>query len=134
MFRASNMSFFLLTVDGLFVSITAGVAAFYGWRGLAPKAVLNPIGHWRVLLACGISVTASVTLHVLAFKRISVVSYVIACKRVGAILAAVVTGLVLGLVVKHKDFAHEHHNLKARLTGTLFVVVGTALIILFGKA
>ena len=74
-----------------------------------------------------------VILHLIAFRWIPVVPYVISGKRAGAILLTVGLGFILGIILKHKDYQDERQNLKYRIPGTALMVIGMVIIICWGK-
>jgi hypothetical protein len=81
----------------------------------------------------GVFIAVSVIFHMLAFRWITLVPYVIAGKRAGSIAFAILLGVVMGFIWKHKDFLKEREELKYRIPGALVMIVGMLIIVLWGK-
>lgn len=132
-FKSANMPFYLLVDHGLVALIIAGLALLYKMLKKIGDAAVSPNGHYRSLAIYGFVIGASVVFHMLAFVWIPTVPYVIAVKRTGGILLTILLGIILGLVFKHRDFMKENEDLKYRVPGTLVMVIGMLIIILWGK-
>lgn len=133
-FKNANESFYLLVDHGLTGVATVILAAVYWDFGRVSWKELSPRGSVRGIALYGVLVASAVIPHMLAFRWITVVPYVIAGKRAGAILFAVVLGLVLAARAKTKgQFAEEAQHLKFRIPGVLVIVTGMLIIILWGK-
>lgn len=126
---------FYLLVDHALVSIIMGfMILLYLGMGRKQELPFSPSGFWMKLAGYGFLVALSVVPHMLVFKWISVVPYVIAVKRTGAILFGVlVLGLIMGFLLNHPDFQQEKKNVRYSILGTCTAVLGMIVIILWGK-
>jgi len=129
----SNGPFFLLVDHGLIMVVTMAVAGMYMVFGKVPRQEFFHRGIVRPLAGYGLVLAASVILHLLAFRWIPIVSYVIAGKRCGAIFSAVAFGVFLGFVAKRQDFQKEREELRYRIPGILLMIAGMIVIILWGR-
>lgn len=132
-FKNANAPLYLLIDHGLVAITIAVLAIIYGTLNRSDGMPMAPMGHYRHLAFYGLVIAASVVFHMLAFVWIPTVSYVIAVKRTGAIILTVLLGIVLGLIFKRKDFVKESEDLKYRVPGTLIMIIGMLVIILWGK-
>lgn len=133
-FKNANVSFYLLVDHGLAGVATVLLAAVYWDFGRVSWKKLSPRGSARGIASYGLLVTAAAIPHMMAFRWIPVVPYVIAAKRAGAILFAVGLGLVLAARAKTRErFAEEAEHLKFRIPGVLVIVAGMLIVILWGK-
>lgn len=131
--KSANTPTYLLMDHGLVAIIMAAFAIWYKKMDKTNGEAISPEGHFRVLGIYGLVIAGSIVFHMLAFNWIPTVSYVIASKRAGGILFAVGLGLILGFVMKRKDFAKEKEDLKYRIPGTLIMLIGMLVIIFWGK-
>lgn len=131
--KNANIPFYFLVEHGLLVIMMAFLILLYStmkWGGTLP---FSPRGFWKYLILFG-GFTALIAIpHVAALQWIPVVSYVIAGKRAGAIIFALLLGLIMGVLIKHPLFQNERKNIRYRLPGTLIAVLGMIIIIVWGK-
>ena len=133
-FRNANAPFYLLVDHGLCSVLMAVILIIYYFKSLPnERSVYSPIYAKKVLFFYGLIVAMEVILHLLAFRWIPIVPYVISGKRAGSILLTVGLGFILGIILKHKDYQDERQNLKYRIPGTLLMIIGMIIIICWGK-
>lgn len=134
-YQNANAPFYLLVDHGSVAVLTTLVALVYsGLTKPDPGKPLSPKGSFKALALYGQILAGAVIFHLWAFAVIPTVPYVIAGKRAGAIIFTVGLGLLMAFVLAHKDFLKERENLKYRLPGTLIMVLGMLIIVLWGKA
>jgi hypothetical protein len=133
-FQNSNAPFYLLIDHGLAGLLMAGMAAGLPLFSKKISDPVSPSGSWKGLALYGVFVALSVVFHLLAFRWIPMVPYVIAGKRAGGIFFAILLGLAMAFIVKHKDFLKEREDLKYRLPGAAIMVLGMIIIIFWGRA
>ncbi|GEM_PF-1921475 len=131
--KGANAPTYLLIDHGSVAVIVALLAVWYRKMNKTNGESISPVGNFRALGLYGLVIACSIVFHMSAFAWIPTVSYVIASKRVGAILFTVGMGLILGFFMKHKDFLKEGEDLKYRIPGTLIMIVGMLVIIFWGK-
>lgn len=134
--KNANSSFYLL-VDHFLVGVLMAVVSFRFYlknKNQEEKSQYSPRGCYKILALYGMFIAGSVIPHILAFRWIPIVPYVIAAKRAGSILFSVLLGLFMGFIVMHKDFGGERKNLKYRIPGVLITTIGMVVIILWGNA
>lgn len=130
----SNTPFYLFVDHGLLSIIMALLILLY--TGMKWKTTLpfSPNGFWKYLMLFGAFTAVVGVTHIIAFEWIPVVSYVLAGKRAGGIIFALLLGLIMGVLIKHPSFQNERKNLRYRLPGTLIAILGMIIIIVWGKA
>lgn len=128
-----NVPFYLLMDHGLVSIVMIGLTFFYYCTNRISKIDIGiNKSSLRVFPMFGTLFAGSAVLHILAFKWISVVPYVISVKRGGSIVLAILLGIFMGFILKHKDY-QERKNIQHRIPGALLMVIGMIVIILWGK-
>lgn len=132
-FSYSNAPFFLLVVHGL-TGLTALLTLFiYVWLGKMTENKTFSPRVIKTLALYGFFIALSVIPHILAFKWIVFVPYVITGKRIGMVISAVIVALFLAAWKKFKGkYADERENLSYRLAGIVLMLAGMITVILFG--
>lgn len=131
--KNSNTPFYLFVDHGLLSIIMALLIFLYTrmkWQTTLP---FSPRGFWKYLILFGGFIAFVGITHIMAFEWIPVVPYVLAGKRAGAIIFALLLGLIMGILFKHPQFLNERKNIRYRLPGTLIAVLGMIIIIVWGK-
>ena len=121
--RSSSSPFYLLVDHGLAGMATAGLAVGYVASGRISRAKISPVGAREPLIGYSALIAVSVIAHMLAFRWIPEVPYVIAVKRIGAIYFTVALGICL----------REREQLGRRLLAVAVVTAGMATVILWGS-
>jgi hypothetical protein len=132
--RAANAPFYLLVDHGLVAVVMLILMSVYITLGKEHKLSFSPKGFWKALAGFGILIGVASILHMLAFAWIPIVPYVIAAKRSGSIIFTVLLGIIIAYLIRHKEFMRERENLKYRIPGTLIMVLGMVIILLWGSA
>lgn len=131
-FKNSSAPFWCLVDHGLSGLAMIGLAVIYASLGKIERSSISPKGAYAALMLYGLVISGSVIFHMLSFKWIPVVPYVISGKRAGSIIFTVLLGLFFCFFGK-SDFSHEREELKYRIPGMLIMVFGMLIIIVWGK-
>lgn len=129
----SNAPFYLFVDHGLASIIVGAMIIGYVKYGRLTREAVSPRNYWKGLMFFGFIFSISVTVHMIAFEYIPTVPYIIVGKRIGSILFTIFLGLVMGFIIKHKDFLKERENLKYRLPGACIAMIGMVIIVVWGK-
>jgi len=131
----ANEAFYLVAVHVLMSMLCLALAVVYRATGRVEAQDLSPSGAWLALVAFGFMVALMVIPHMLAFRFIPNVPYVIVTKRAGFMVFAVLMAIWLGVSKRFSgEYRDEASNLKYRIPGIIVMFIGMTLIILYGQA
>lgn len=130
----ANVPFYAFAAQGLMGLLSLTAALVYLRLGWAKEEELSPQGSWKPLSLYGAMTAASVIPQYLAFYWIPNVPYVIAGKRAGTILFSAALGIILAGMSRFRGkHERERENLHWRIPGTLLMIAGMTIIILWGR-
>ncbi|MDD4271705.1 MAG: hypothetical protein PHF50_02780 [Patescibacteria group bacterium] len=133
-FSYSNAPFFLAVVHGLTGLAAALTLLFYVSTGEVAIDEALPKGLTKAVVIYGFFIAFGVIPHIMAFKWISFVPYVIIGKRTGAVIFAVVIAFIIASLRRFEGrYASERENLAYRLIGITLMLAGMAIVIWLGK-
>jgi len=131
--QSANAPFFLLMVHGACGTISLLLALWYARAGRLSHDEVDVRGLMPMLIMYGFVMMLSVVPQIWSFSWIAVMPYVIAEKRTGAILFAIGMGIAVSLLPRYAErHKEEREYLQYRIPGTLIMVGGMVLIILYG--
>lgn len=130
----ANEPFFLLIAHGSLALSFTFLSMIYQFTGRLKSEELFPRGSTKPIILFGIFIAAAVIPHMLAFRWIPNVPYVIVGKRTGFMIWAVLMAMYLATAKKHAEkHAEERKHLRYRLPGTAVIMLGMIIIILYGQ-